>query len=1195
MEEVDKVQAPASPSIETEENAAKNTLKTINEESTVDGETKPRAVAVADNSNNKSIPAITVDTVSTNNNKNRSGGGVGTGGAREDESDEDDKPSSVSAASQARTPKHANKTKDGEDDKSITIGSDRPGDDEASIATSKASDHGPHPSSSYAGRLFEGGRGGGAFQPTDAAARRQHLHHHPHHHHMSASEHQYYSRSPMQISPGGGRYYERRGIPPGYHSLPPPGPPPPGYYEQRVGGGGGYNDYGPLPSVRSFEGGGPGGPPPHYHHQYGGPPPPHFGPGGGPPSYDSRFNGDPRGYGPPPPHHGGGGRPGHGHPSHYQSDHGFPPSGHGGPPEQYPPRSGRHDGYPPDHGTGGPGVSRAVSSSFDRSVKDGKSGVSNAAKAVGGGPVIRSNKANAEGDTSMASDDDSWKQLKQVHSIDDSAIQEHLGLKKGLPAGKANATDDDDRHPPSNSSSLTNSPTEGPERRAKAAEALLAAAAASAKRQTQPPSSLDELSSVASAQAPMDTSGVEKKSKSGVPESPATHDSASIDLMKCSSGSSALLHLPSHVDPANKRGREERGDSNTAGGPTGTNAAGKSDAELRRAPSGVEEAQPPLKKMKMGAQKKGAQNKTPDLTAKNAPKAKSPESITFSPSATKRPSDVQQVRPSSFAKASPYPGENSFYDRPPTYSYSLDSAPPLPSGGGPGVRKSGHHSLHGNPGLPPRPGSSASSSLTHGQMQDPSNAVVTSIPSWEIQAQDSFGAASVGGGNGLANNFSFQDYMLAASESNLGAVAGNSEKPDGSSNGTQPMTATSLSKMSGPPPGAPSHHPHLGMGGHPALLSHAAIESRNQSFEGGHYHGGGSFHRSDSMDMGYPGPGRPMGPVGRHGPMMSDPGFKHGHTGQFPPHAPSWGTAGSGGSHPSYHGHPPPGSHAYNRMGDYPIMRNYSQDSTHRASPPPGPPGGPRHYMHLNPSGFQPPPEFAAPHNPMGRRPPPAVYIMSSQGSHQQPKRGAGVFSWTKDDDIRLTEVMKKYKNPRDWEPVAKEHGMGKTAKECHERWIRYLKPGVRKGQWTDQEDAIVIEAVQTSSEQPFTRWSDLAQRLPGRVGKQIRDRWVNHLNPNINHLPFSREDDLLLWDGHKKLGKRWVEISTKFFHSSRSENHIKNRWYSASFKKFISNEFGVDAYSGGKSSKGNDKLTKGKRKSFKEEEEDPATQSVGV
>merc|ERR1712238_237850 len=288
---------------------------------------------------------------------------------------------------------------------------------------------------------------------------------------------------------------------------------------------------------------------------------------------------------------------------------------------------------------------------------------------------------------------------------------------------------------------------------------------------------------------------------------------------------------------------------------------------------------------------------------------------------------------------------------------------------------------------------------------------------------------------------------------------------------------------------------------------------------------------------------------------------------------PSWGTVGSGASHPSYQQGHPGASHPYMaaRMVDYPpVMRNYSQDSGHRASPPPGTGGlHARHpYMHRPPPNFQPPPEFVAPHNHhLIRRPPPAVYIMSSQGAnHPSGMRGTGVFSWSKDDDSQLTEIMKKYKNPRDWEPIAKEHGMGKSAKECHERWIRYLKPGVRKGQWTDQEDTIVIDAVTNSSEQPFTRWSDLAQQLPGRVGKQIRDRWVNHLNPNINHLPFSREDDLLLWEGHKKLGKRWVEISTKSFSSTRSENHIKNRWYSASFKKFISNEFGPDAYGSKKS-----------------------------
>ena len=41
-------------------------------------------------------------------------------------------------------------------------------------------------------------------------------------------------------------------------------------------------------------------------------------------------------------------------------------------------------------------------------------------------------------------------------------------------------------------------------------------------------------------------------------------------------------------------------------------------------------------------------------------------------------------------------------------------------------------------------------------------------------------------------------------------------------------------------------------------------------------------------------------------------------------------------------------------------------------------------------------------------------------------KGPGGVYSWSKDDDMRLTEIMKKYKNPKDWEPIAKEFGRGK-------------------------------------------------------------------------------------------------------------------------------------------------------------------------
>uniref|UniRef100_A0A7S4AL55 Uncharacterized protein n=1 Tax=Pseudo-nitzschia australis TaxID=44445 RepID=A0A7S4AL55_9STRA len=1098
------------------------------------GSTPPKSDAEAGAAANKAAPpqVITVDTSSNNLDGDKSSLAV------------------EGTTTTARTPKHANKTTGG-----APTGGRAPQHGQGGLPGNSNGFYPP-----YEGRPVGGN---GAFQPHDS--RRQP----PPHSHPSD---QYYNQPPpIHVSPGGAGgsaaaydrrghngapYYNRRG-PGGY----PPHGPPPGYYDQR----GGYNDYGP-PSHMSR-------PPSHPTGQ----------------RYDGRHSQHVRGQHqyPPQPY------PTQSY-NNYQSDPRNGPSYSGGPSQNYPSSLGQqypparapdqhyareNHGYPPiDHHAGAntSAFSRSVSTSFDRSVKEKPVAVSTRIKTEQHSErkkSIATDDREQRGDAYTASDDVSWKQLNQVHSVDDSAIQEHLGLKK------RGATKDEnkDEETPSNSSSLTNSPISGPARQANLAASIAAAAAgrlsnvagtaATKADDIQKTSSLDELSSVASAQAPMDTDTSNKKrslSDVQAPNSPGMVDSDSLDLMKCSSDGSGLLNLvPSKGGEGllyeDKHGEvEERGDKGESA---------KGGEEIRRAPSDLEE-KPQRKKVKIQS------NETLKLE-------KSPLSITCSPSAamTQKGCSTRKApssQNSTIDKISPNLGENSLYDKPPAYSYSMDSAPPIPRGS-----MKNKHSV--NPTFPPRPASSSSSTLTPGQIhmdnQDAANAVVSSIPSWEINAVDSFGGGSVGGGHGLSNNFSFQDYpMLPSSESNLGNPGGDNRAAMHSHPSNVPPHPT----MS---PGQPYGNMHNHRMNHHQQSNHPAIESRNQSFEGGHYHGGSGFHRTHSMDASYT-----RGP----GPTYHDGGYKHGHQGAFPPHASSWGTAGSTPSHTSYQQQQQHPHYTGARMGDYPpVMRNYSQDSGHRASPPPGP-GGPhgRHYMHRPPPNFQPPPEFLAPHNPhLTRRPPPAVYIMSSQGvNHPNSKRGSGVFSWSKEDDTRLTEIMKKYKNPRDWEPIAKEHGMGKSAKDCHERWIRYLKPGVRKGQWTDQEDSIVIDAVQNSSEQPFTRWSDLAQRLPGRVGKQIRDRWVNHLNPNINHLPFSRDDDLKLWEGHKKLGKRWVEISTKSFNSTRSENHIKNRWYSASFKKFIANEFGPDAYSGGKS-KGKDDKSKTKMKKI---DEDPATKSVG-
>jgi len=56
-------------------------------------------------------------------------------------------------------------------------------------------------------------------------------------------------------------------------------------------------------------------------------------------------------------------------------------------------------------------------------------------------------------------------------------------------------------------------------------------------------------------------------------------------------------------------------------------------------------------------------------------------------------------------------------------------------------------------------------------------------------------------------------------------------------------------------------------------------------------------------------------------------------------------------------------------------------------------------------------------------------------------------------------------------------------------------------------------------------KWSTIASHLPGRIGKQCRERWHNHLNPNINKKAWSEEEDRNILGAHRTMGNRWAEI----------------------------------------------------------------------
>ena len=70
------------------------------------------------------------------------------------------------------------------------------------------------------------------------------------------------------------------------------------------------------------------------------------------------------------------------------------------------------------------------------------------------------------------------------------------------------------------------------------------------------------------------------------------------------------------------------------------------------------------------------------------------------------------------------------------------------------------------------------------------------------------------------------------------------------------------------------------------------------------------------------------------------------------------------------------------------------------------------------------------------------------------------------------------------------------------------------KGTWKEKEDKQLISLVSTYGPQNWTR---IAEFIPHRSGKQCRERWHNHLNPNINKQKWSVEEDRILIEAHKK------------------------------------------------------------------------------
>eukprot|EP00347_Sterkiella_histriomuscorum_P009491 403341010 len=144
---------------------------------------------------------------------------------------------------------------------------------------------------------------------------------------------------------------------------------------------------------------------------------------------------------------------------------------------------------------------------------------------------------------------------------------------------------------------------------------------------------------------------------------------------------------------------------------------------------------------------------------------------------------------------------------------------------------------------------------------------------------------------------------------------------------------------------------------------------------------------------------------------------------------------------------------------------------------------------------------------------------------------------WSNIDDNKLLKAFQKYEN--NWTKIQMEMRLAKAdAEDIKDRYKRLTEATV-KGTWTQEEDSIIMREYKKLGR----NWGLIAKKVPGRSGKQIRERYVNYLEKkdNIKKEQFSEEEDDLIMKYFDIYPHDWNKISENV--KTKSASQIKKRF----------------------------------------------------
>ncbi|KAI4313806.1 hypothetical protein L6164_026756 [Bauhinia variegata] len=101
--------------------------------------------------------------------------------------------------------------------------------------------------------------------------------------------------------------------------------------------------------------------------------------------------------------------------------------------------------------------------------------------------------------------------------------------------------------------------------------------------------------------------------------------------------------------------------------------------------------------------------------------------------------------------------------------------------------------------------------------------------------------------------------------------------------------------------------------------------------------------------------------------------------------------------------------------------------------------------------------------------------------------------AWSKQEDQKLIDYIQKH-GEGCWRTLPQAAGLLRCGKSCRLRWINYLRPDLKRGNFAEDEEDLIIKLHALLG----NRWSLIAGRLPGRTDNEVKNYWNSHLRRKL-------------------------------------------------------------------------------------------------